>query len=144
MDTPAVPLPRDAREREILDKLVIIRDKLLLLKQDRTTYIRSQDVLPLYEETLEEVKKLNSVRKETGINEENRRKFLSPPLCFLFAFTHHVSQWTRFSRPASSYFRSSTSPLAETTRPPPPTLSHLPSSCPLVRRSGHDIRRIRD
>lgn len=72
MDTPAVPLPRDAREREVLDRLSIIRDQLLLLKRDRTTYIRSQDVLPLYDETIEQVKELNAVRAETGNKEENR------------------------------------------------------------------------
>ena len=76
MDTPAVPLPRDARERAILDRLVIIRDKLLLLKQDRSTYIRSQDVIPLYDETIEEVSQLNAVRAEIGIHEENRGTFL--------------------------------------------------------------------
>lgn len=72
MDTPAGPAPRDARERAILDRLVIIRDQLLLLKQDRTTYIRSQDVIPLYDQTIEQVKELNTVRAETGNKEENR------------------------------------------------------------------------
>jgi hypothetical protein len=77
METPAVPLPQDARERAILDHLVIIRDKLLLLKQDRTTYIRSQDVIPLYEETIEQVKELQIVRAEIGDAEENRRRIRS-------------------------------------------------------------------
>lgn len=76
MDTPAVPLPRDSREQAILERLVIIRDKLLLLKQDRTTYIRSQDVLPLYDETIDQVKELNAVRSDTGSREENRRMIL--------------------------------------------------------------------
>ncbi|UKZ65821.1 uncharacterized protein TrAtP1_007011 [Trichoderma atroviride] len=72
MDTPAVPLPQDAREQAILDSLVVVRDKLLLLKQDRTTYIRSQDILPLYDETITRVKELNEIRTETGSKEENR------------------------------------------------------------------------
>lgn len=72
MDTPAVPLPRDAREQAILDRLTIIRDHLLLQKLDRTTYIRSQDVIPLYDETIEQVKQLNAIREETGNKEENR------------------------------------------------------------------------
>ncbi len=80
MDTPAVPAPRDARERAILDRLVIIRDQLLLLKQDRTTYIRSQDVIPLYDQTIEQVKELNTVRAETGNKEENRRKYSARPV----------------------------------------------------------------
>lgn len=69
MDTPAVPLPRDAREQAILDRLTVIRDNLLLQKRDRTTYIRSQDVIPLYDETIEQVKELNAIREETGNKE---------------------------------------------------------------------------
>lgn len=72
MDTPAIPLPQNAREREVLDRLSIIRDQLLLLKRDRTTYIRSQDVIPLYDETIEQVKELNEIRAENGHKEENR------------------------------------------------------------------------
>lgn len=62
METPAIPYPQDAQEKEILERLVVIRDALLLLKQDRTKYIRSQDVMGLYEQTVEEVRKLNEVR----------------------------------------------------------------------------------
>lgn len=65
-------MPRDARELAILQNLTEIRDKLLLLKQDRTTYIRSQDIIPLYDQTIEQVKELNIVRKETGATDENR------------------------------------------------------------------------
>lgn len=74
MDTPAIPAPRDAREQAILARLSAIRDHLLLLKQDRTTYIRSQDVIPLYDQTIEQVKELNHVRAEIGTHEENRGK----------------------------------------------------------------------
>ncbi|PHH88441.1 hypothetical protein CDD83_7522 [Cordyceps sp. RAO-2017] len=72
MDTPSVPAPRDAREQAILDRLQLIRDQLMLLKQDRTTYIRSQDVIPLYDQTIEQVRELNAIRAETGNKEENR------------------------------------------------------------------------
>lgn len=72
METPAIPLPQDSREQAILDKLAIVRDKLLLLKRDRTTYIRSQDIIPLYDETIDQVKELNTIRAETGNKEENR------------------------------------------------------------------------
>lgn len=72
MDTPAIPAPQDSREQAVLDKLVIVRDKLLLLKQDRTTYVRSQDIIPLYDETIEQVKELNTIRAETGNKDENR------------------------------------------------------------------------
>ncbi|CAG9947417.1 unnamed protein product [Clonostachys rosea f. rosea IK726] len=72
MDTPAVPAPRDAREAAVLERLTVIRDQLLLLKRDRTTYIRSQDVIPLYDQTVEQVRELKTIRAETGSKEENR------------------------------------------------------------------------
>ncbi|POS76025.1 hypothetical protein DHEL01_v205576 [Diaporthe helianthi] len=62
MDTPVIPPPKDAREQEIMERLVAIRDLLLLLKQDRTKYIRSQDVMSLYEQTVEEIRKVNEIR----------------------------------------------------------------------------------
>jgi hypothetical protein len=74
MDTPAIPMPQDERERAILDHLVMIRDQLLLLKQDRTTYIRSQDIIPLYDQIIQQVKQLSTVRAESGNKEENRGK----------------------------------------------------------------------
>jgi hypothetical protein len=79
METPAVPLPQDTREQAVLERLQVIRDQLLLLKQDRTTYIRSQDIIPLYDQTIEQVKELNAVRAETGNSDENRgRMHLRP------------------------------------------------------------------
>ncbi|SPJ73793.1 related to UPF0662 protein C30C2.08 [Fusarium torulosum] len=72
MDTPAIPMPRDPRERAILEKLQLVRDRLLLLKQDRTNYIRTQDVMPLFDDTMDQVKELTVVRAETGDKEENR------------------------------------------------------------------------
>ncbi|OAQ98623.1 hypothetical protein LLEC1_02092 [Akanthomyces lecanii] len=72
METPAVPMPRDARELAVLQRLTEIRDKLLLLKQDRTTYIRSQDILPLYDQTIAQVRDLIAIRAETGATDENR------------------------------------------------------------------------
>ncbi|KAF4120031.1 Protein of unknown function (DUF2408) [Geosmithia morbida] len=72
METPAVPIPQEPRERAIMDRLSTIRDQLLLMKRDRTTYIRSQDVIPLYDQTIEQVKELNMIREETGNKEETR------------------------------------------------------------------------
>lgn len=80
MDTPAIPLPRDPRERAILDRLSMIRDQLLLLKQDRTNYIRTQDVMPLFDQTMEQVKELSIVRAEIGDKGENRCE-ISPKNC---------------------------------------------------------------
>lgn len=63
MDTPAIPMPKDERERQILEKLTVIRDSLLLLKTDRTKYIRTQDVMELHDQLVEQVKQLNEIRK---------------------------------------------------------------------------------
>lgn len=65
METPLVPAPSDAREQEVLERLTAIRDQLLLLKQDRTKYIRSQDVMTLYEQVIEEVRRVNEIRTTT-------------------------------------------------------------------------------
>jgi hypothetical protein len=72
MDTPAIPMPKDERERQILDRLTVIRDNLLLLKRDRTKYIRTQDVMQLYEKLVDQVKELNEIRKGEHKG-ENRR-----------------------------------------------------------------------
>ncbi|KAJ6092998.1 hypothetical protein N7486_008287 [Penicillium sp. IBT 16267x] len=64
MDSPANPVPLDPREQPILERLLRTRDSLLLLKQDKSSYIKSRDVLPLYEEVVGEVEKLNAARKE--------------------------------------------------------------------------------
>ncbi|KAJ5477162.1 UPF0662 protein [Penicillium diatomitis] len=65
MESPAVTTPLDPREQPILERLLRTRDALLLLKQDKSSYIKSRDVLPLYEEVVEEVDKLNAARRET-------------------------------------------------------------------------------
>lgn len=72
MDTPKVPAPRDQGEKDILNELVAVRDELLLRKMDRTTYVRSQDVLGLYDKTVAEVKKLNEIRADKPDAEENQ------------------------------------------------------------------------
>ncbi|KAL3710118.1 hypothetical protein TMatcc_003910 [Talaromyces marneffei ATCC 18224] len=70
MDSPAVLVPLDPREQPILDRLLRTRDALLLLKQDKSSYIKSRDVLPLYEEVIGQVETLNAVRKS---QERDRR-----------------------------------------------------------------------
>lgn len=61
-DSPITHAPVGQQEKPILEKLLIVRDKLLLLKQDKSTYVKSQDVIPLYEEIIEQVHHLNDVR----------------------------------------------------------------------------------
>ena len=64
MESPAIPVPLDPREQPILERLLRTRDALFLIKQDKSSYIKSRDVLPLYEEVIAEVEKLNAARKE--------------------------------------------------------------------------------
>lgn len=73
METPAFPPPKDGQEAKILDSLTVIRDHLLLLKRDRSKYIRSQDVMQLYDQVVEQVKYLNEIRKGED-KAENRCK----------------------------------------------------------------------
>jgi hypothetical protein len=74
MDTPTIPPPKNDVEKEILERLVAVRDQLLLLKRDRANYIRSQDVMLLYDDTVEQVRRLYEVRNPNEHVEENRRK----------------------------------------------------------------------
>lgn len=68
MESPAIQTPLDPKEQPILESVLRIRDALYLLKQDKSSYIRSRDVLPLYDQVTAEVDKLNAVR-----NDQNRR-----------------------------------------------------------------------
>jgi len=70
-DTPNLPSPIDPRELPILDSLLKIRDDLTSLKQDRTTYVKSGDVLPLYERVVDQVRLLNDIRADKP-QEQNR------------------------------------------------------------------------
>ncbi|WEW55413.1 hypothetical protein PRK78_000844 [Emydomyces testavorans] len=73
MDSPQVVAPLDSREQPILDQLLVVRDALLLLKQDKSTYIKSQDVIPYYDRVIEQVQLLNNVRAE-GVAERERNR----------------------------------------------------------------------
>lgn len=70
-DSPAHRLPLDPKEQPILDRILSIRDHLSILKQDRSTYVKSQDVISLYNKLIEQVELLNKIR-ETKRNEQNR------------------------------------------------------------------------
>ena len=72
-DTPFANAPLDAKEQPILDSLLQIRDDLALLKADRSTYIRSNDIITSYDQLIEQVHKLNSIRKEDGKPREQNR-----------------------------------------------------------------------
>jgi hypothetical protein len=89
-DSPAVHAPLDPKEQPILDSLLYIRDKLSLLKQDRSTYIKSNDVISLYNDVIKQVHLLNSLREdERKALEQNRgasyhlQQYTSKPITIL-------------------------------------------------------------
>jgi hypothetical protein len=77
-DTPVFSAPTDPKEHAILDELMRIRAEIDLLKQDRTTYVKSSTIMPIYDRVVEQVKKLNEVRE--GRQHEQNRGNSSLPL----------------------------------------------------------------
>jgi len=61
-DSPAVRAPMDPQEQPILDSLLNIRNQLELMKQDKSCFVKSDEVLRLYAETNAQVNSLNSIR----------------------------------------------------------------------------------
>src|SRR5271169_6340818 len=53
-------------EQPVLEKLIQLRQRLQLLNKDRTKYIKSQDVLAIYDILIEQVQKLNIIRHDTA------------------------------------------------------------------------------
>ena len=72
-DSPALQIPLDPKEQPILDSVLKLRNDLLLLKQDKSTYVKSQDVLSIYEQAVEQVHQLNTLRAESGKPLESNR-----------------------------------------------------------------------
>ncbi|KAF2467075.1 uncharacterized protein BDR25DRAFT_305863 [Lindgomyces ingoldianus] len=70
-DSPSLRIPLDPKEQPILDKLLDLRTRLELLKQDRSTYVKSQDVVALYNQVIEQVEVVNALRM-TKRHEQNR------------------------------------------------------------------------
>ena len=64
-------MPLDPREQPILDKLLAISTNLELLQQDKSTYVKSQDVMDLYNQIIEQVVILNELRTNKR-HEQNR------------------------------------------------------------------------
>lgn len=70
-DSPAFRNPIDPAEKPILERILDLRDSLSLLKQDKSTYVKSKDVLTLYNALINEVGKLNDIRQNKP-EEQNR------------------------------------------------------------------------
>lgn len=72
-DSPRFQLPIDPDERPIEGQLLQIRTKLELLKQDKSNYVKSEDVIKLYEELIGQVNALNAIRQAKNKPEEQNR-----------------------------------------------------------------------
>ncbi len=77
-DSPAFRSPCISQEEPILQKLLLIRDGLLLLKQDKTKYVKSQDVVHYYDQILEQVDALNKIRAHCDNRNEKNRCMVGP------------------------------------------------------------------
>lgn len=107
-DSSATHTAIDSEEQPILESILRIRDNLQLLKEDKSTYVKSQDVLALYDQVIEQVNLLNVIREEHGKPlEQNRGPLLmlqmgmisrSSPINVLF-------QWTRFWKTVFNLYR---------------------------------------
>lgn len=77
VDSPAIHALIDPEEQPILESILRIRDNLQLLKEDKSTYVKSQDVLALYDQVIEQVNLLNVIREKHGKPLEQNRGPLS-------------------------------------------------------------------
>ena len=89
-ECPLINAPLQPEEEPILEKLISIRDRLETLKRDRSTYVKSCDVVPLYDELIEQVEQLNSARKDMP-EKQNRGMFIP-----LFSFCRFI-RWLECS-----------------------------------------------
>ena len=71
--SPAQQLPLDPEEEPILARVLGLRDELSLLKQDKSTYVKSQDVISKYDQVIEQVHQLNDLRDENHKPLESNR-----------------------------------------------------------------------
>ena len=60
-------------EQPVLENLIQLRQRLQLLNKDRTKYIKSQDVLAIYDSLIEQVQELNKIRHENVHQDEQNR-----------------------------------------------------------------------
>lgn len=79
-------------EQPVLEKLIQLRQRLQLLNKDRTQYIKSQDVLAIYDDFIEQVQILNDIRQRPVLCDEKNRLdtlvddvFQLLSLCFMAA-----------------------------------------------------------
>ena len=67
MKHPSLP----GQEEAILGELLAIRDKLCLLRQDRSTYLKSHDVLSQYYKVMEQLHSLTDLRGDRELEQND-------------------------------------------------------------------------
>jgi len=97
-DSPLPRIPLDPKEQPILDKLQSIRTELELLKRDRSTYVKSQDVLKLYDQVIEQVIILNEIRV-TKRHEQNKVDYMLDD-CFQLISLAYLTVGKNYEPPA--------------------------------------------
>ncbi|KAF2704828.1 hypothetical protein K504DRAFT_461083 [Pleomassaria siparia CBS 279.74] len=112
-DSPAVRIPLDPKEQPILDKLLAVRVKLELLKQDRSTYVKSQDVVDLYDEVVEQVVILNDIRATGAKRLEQNRVDTVLDDCFQLISLAYMTIGKNHEAPAVYSFVSTTKRLLD-------------------------------
>jgi hypothetical protein len=70
-DSPVVRAPLDPKEEHILANLLSIRDHLQLMKQDKSCFLKSDDVMRQYNDVITQVNALNDIRANKK-GEQNR------------------------------------------------------------------------
>ena len=106
-DSPALLAPLDPTEQPIFDALLLIREKLSLLKSDKSTYIRSENVFSIYHQVIDQVHILNRVREEHGKQQEQNQVDSLLEDCFQLISLFYMTIGRNNEAPAS-YAMSST------------------------------------
>ncbi|KAK8244191.1 hypothetical protein HDK90DRAFT_476857 [Phyllosticta capitalensis] len=68
-DSPAIRVPLDPKEQPVLDQLLSIRTSLELLRADKSTYVKSEDVIRLFNSLIDQVEVLNSLRSHNPLDQ---------------------------------------------------------------------------
>ncbi|KAI8138971.1 hypothetical protein BJV82DRAFT_628579, partial [Fennellomyces sp. T-0311] len=77
-------------EQAVLEQLVSIKNRLTALKRDRSTYLRTQDILPLKDEVETQVEKLSEIRGNdllASSEESNRTDDVLDEVCQLLSLS---------------------------------------------------------
>lgn len=70
-DSPVPRAPLNPAEQPILDSLLNVRDRLELLRKDKSTYVKSRDIIDAYNQVIAQARAL-SVARNGKRTEETR------------------------------------------------------------------------